>query len=107
MANKVNKWFNYFKQLAVLFKIYADFESVLKRIHSDDGSNYASYTKTYQKHIPFSFAYMSVCIDDRFSKPVFLYREKKIQSIESILKENDYCKTMIKKHFNKNLVMSV
>ena len=27
--------------------------------------------------------------------------------IEAIFKENDYCKKMIKKHFNKNLAMSV
>ena len=37
----------YFEQLAVPFKIYADFESILKRIYSEDTNN-ASYTK---KHI--------------------------------------------------------
>ena len=50
----------------------------------------------------------SVCIDDKFSNPVVLYREKNVFSkfIEAILKENEYCK-QIKKHFDKNLVMSV
>ena len=39
------KFRNYFKQLAVTFKSYADFESVLKRIYTDDRGNNASYTK--------------------------------------------------------------
>ena len=73
---------NYFKQLAVPFKIYVDFESVLKRIRSDDKNN-ASNTKKYQQHIPCSF-----------SKPVVLYRGKNDVNkfIEAILKENEYCK---------------
>ena len=33
-------------------------------------------------------------------------REEKMQFIEVILKEYDYCKKMIKKYFNKNLIMS-
>ena len=61
---------NYFKQLAVPFKIYADFESILKRIHSNDKNNNPSYTKKYKAHISCRFAYKVVCIDDRFSKPV-------------------------------------
>ena len=36
---------NYFKQLAVPFKIYADLESVLKEVQSNDKINHASYTK--------------------------------------------------------------
>ena len=47
-----SKFKNYYKQLAVPFKIYGDFESILKRIHSDHRSNNASYTKKYKAHIP-------------------------------------------------------
>ena len=64
----------------------------------------------YQKaYIPCSFAYKVVCIDNRFSKSVGLYRGKITLNkfIEAVLKENDYCKKMIKKHFNKNLAMFV
>ena len=43
--------------------------------------NNASYTKKYQAHIPCSFAYKVMCIDDKFSKPVLLYRGK-MQSID-------------------------
>ena len=68
------KFKNSFKQLAVPFKIYADFESVLKGVRGSDKKSNASYTKTYQTNIPCSFAYKVVCIDDKFSKPVVLYR---------------------------------
>ena len=44
---------NYFKQIPVPFKIYADFECNLRGVESYEGS----YTKKYQDHIPCSFAY--------------------------------------------------
>ena len=71
--------------------------------------NSTSYTVKYQKHIPCSFAYKAVCIDDRFSKPFVLCREKNAVNkfIEGIIEEKEYCKKIIKKHFNKNLAMSV
>ena len=71
------KFNNYFKQLAVPFKIFGHFWSALKWIYSNDRSNNASSTKNYQEHITWSFAYQVVCIDDRFSKPVVLYKGKK------------------------------
>ena len=71
------KFKNYFKQFAVLFKVYVDFESVLKGVKSNDNGNNASYTKKYLEQFPRSFAYKIVCIDDTFSKPVILYIEKK------------------------------
>ena len=61
---------NYFKQIPVPFKIYADFECNLKSVECDEGS----YTKKYQDHIPCSFVYKVVCIDDRFTKPTVVYR---------------------------------
>ena len=98
---------NHFKQLAVPFKTYAGFESLLKGVQSNDKNN-SSYTKKYQDHIPCSFACKVVCIDDKFSKKVVLYRGKNAvyRFIESILKERSYCQKIIKKHFYKNLVMS-
>ena len=50
-----------------------------------------------------------MCIDNKFSKDVVLYRGKNavFKFIRSIFKEYGYCKSVIKKHFNKNLVMSV
>ena len=58
------KFENFFKQIPVPFKIYADSECNLKKVKCNEGS----YTDKYQNHIPCSFAYKIVCIDDRFSK---------------------------------------
>ena len=98
---------NYFKQLPAPFKIYADFECVLKEVKSNDKNN-DSYAEKYQDHIPCSFAFKVVCIDNEFSKKFVLYGGKNAvyRFIEAILEEYDYCKKMIKKHFNKNLIMS-
>ena len=70
------KFKNHFKQLAVPFKIYDGFESILKGVRDSDRKNNASYTEKYQAHIPCSFAYKVICVDDKFSKPVVLYRGK-------------------------------
>ena len=40
-------------------------------------NNNTSYTEIYQDHIHCSFAFKVVCIDDKLSKSVVLYREKK------------------------------
>ena len=63
---------NYFKQIPVPFKIDADFECNLKSVECGEGS----YTKKYQDHIPCSFGYKVVCIYDRFTKPIVVYRGK-------------------------------
>ena len=59
---------NYFKQLPVPFKIYADFECNLKNVGRYEGT----YTKKYYEHVPCSYAYKVVCIDDRFSRASIL-----------------------------------
>ena len=102
------KFKNLFKQLAVPFKIYADFQCNMKGVRSSDENNNTSYTKKYQAHIPYSFASNVVCIDDRFSKPVVLYIGKNpvYRFIKKILGKYYYCKKVIKKYLNKNLVMS-
>ena len=89
------------------FKICTGFECLLKEIKSSDKNN-GSYAERYQDHIPCSFAYKVVCAVNKFSKGVVLYSGKNAVNkfIETILKEYDYCKKIIKKHFNKNLVIS-
>ena len=95
---------NYFKQIPVPFKIYVDFECSLRDVEIVEGS----YSKKCQDHVPCSFAYKVVCIDDRFSKPIVVFRGKNAayEFIKAIFKEYEYCKKVIKKHFNKNLIMS-
>ena len=92
---------------SIKFKIYF---KQLPVPHSHGTSNNASYTKKYMAHIPCIFAYKVVSVDDRFIKPVVLYKGENAVNkfIQTILKENEYCKKKkIKKHCNKNLVMSV
>ena len=98
------KFNNYIKQIPVPFKIYADFECNLKAIKIYEGF----YSKTYQNHVPCSFAYKVICIDDRFSKPIVVFRGKNAayQFIKAILEEYKCWKKVMKKHVNKNLIMS-
>ena len=80
------------------FKIYAHFESVLKRLQRDNNGSNATYTKKYQEHVSCSFAYKIVYIDDRFNKSVVFYRGKNPvhKFITAILNENRYCRFLIK-----------
>ena len=65
------KFKNHFKQLAVPFKIYADFEFLLKGVKSSDKNNKG-------------FVYKSVCINNKFSKKIYSLQRKKIQFINSL-----------------------
>ena len=62
---------NHWKLLAAPFRIYADFESLLKWVQNNDRSNNTTYTKKYQKHNSCSFAHKVVCIDDKFTNQLF------------------------------------
>ena len=98
------KFKNYFKQIAVTFKIYVDFASLFTKLQINDRDKSISYTEKYQDHIPCSFAYKVECIDDKFSKPAALYIEK-MQSI-SLLKP--FLKNMIiAKKVIKNILIKV
>ena len=65
---------NYFKQVPVPFKIYVDFECNLNSVESYE----SSYSKKYQDHITCSFACKLVCVDDKFSKPIVVFRGKNV-----------------------------
>ena len=95
---------NYFKQIPVPFKIYADIDCNLEEVKSYAGS----YTKKYQDHVPCSFTYKVVCIDDRFSKLIVVFRGKNVayEFIKAILEKYNCCKKVLKKNFNKNLIIS-
>ena len=65
--------------------------------------------KKVQNHLPYNFAYKDVSADDNISKSVFLYRGENAvyKFIEAFLEEYNYCKKVMKKHFDKNLIMAV
>ena len=94
----------YFKQIPVPFKVYANFECILENVESYE----VSYSKIYQDRIPCSFAYQVVSVDDKFTKPIVVFRGQNAtyELIKAILKEYQYCKKVMKKHFNKNLIIS-
>ena len=98
------KFTKYFKQIPVPFKVQADFESNLESVEIFE----RTYSKKYQNHIPCSFDYKVVCTDDKFTKPIVVFRGKNAANefVKAILGEYEYCKKVMKKHFNKNLIMS-
>ena len=61
-------------------------------------------SKEYQDHIPCSFANKLVCVDDKFSKSiiVFRYQNAAYEFIQAILKEYLYRKKVMKKTFEQN-----
>ena len=61
------------------------------------------YSKKYQDHIHCTFAYKLACVDDKFSKPIVIFRSENaaFQFIEAILKEYEQ-----QKKSNKNLIMT-
>ena len=74
-----------------------------------DAESYeGTYTKAYHEHVSCSYSYKVVCIDDKYSKSIVVYRgvNAAYEFIKSILKEHKYCKKIMKDQFNKNLVMS-
>ena len=70
---------SYSKQLQVPFKIYADFECILCPTSSlkENNTKNTSYTEKYQSHISCSFANKVVCVDNKFSKDIVIYRNKR------------------------------
>ena len=92
------------RQIHCPFKIYCDFECNLEGVKFYEGS----YSKKYHSHIFCSFAYKIVCIDDRFSKLIAVFRGENAtyEFIKAILKEYEHCKKVMKKHFNKNLTIT-
>ena len=96
---------NYSRQISVPFKIYADFECILKSCDASIDSKCFAYTRKYQDHIPCSFVYKVVlCIDNKYSKDIVLYRGKNavFKFIEMILKEYGYCRKVMKKYSCEN-----
>ena len=98
---------NYSRQIPVPFKIYADFDCIFKNV--DNGIiNNISYTRKYQDHVPCSFDYKVVCVDNKYSKKILLYRGRNTANkfIRLILNEYNYCRKITRKYFCKTLIMS-
>ena len=102
------KFKNYERKIKSPFISYADFESILVLENNGKQNQEESYTN---KYINIMLAVMDinlVCIDDKFRKPfkTYLGEDAVYNFINSLIKESKYCSGVIKKHFNKELVMT-
>ena len=110
MSKKVKyvKFKNYDRKIKSPFIIYADCESIL--VPEDNGKQNPEepYTNKYQKHIACSYGYKLVCVDDKFSKPfkTYLGEGAVYNFIDTMIEESKCCREVIKKYFNKELVMN-
>ena len=71
--------------------------------------NKRSYTEAYQTHKYCGYGYKVVCCyDDKHSSDICIYRGENdvYKFMEKMLEEVKYCKAVMKKHFNKPLVMT-
>ena len=105
---KFKKLKNYERKTKPSFMFYADFESILVPEYNEKQNPEESYINKYQKHIACSCGYKLVCVNDKFSKPFKTYsgEDAVYNFINSMIKETRYCSDMMKKHFNKELVMT-
>ena len=68
-----------------------------------------SYTEAYQTHEDCGYGYKVVCCyKKKYSKPIQTYQGENAvyKFMEKMLEEVEYCKGVVKKHFNKPLVMT-
>ena len=115
-GENILKFNNFHKQLPVPFVIYADFAAITKKVQGckqskemEKDKDRRSYTKAYQTHKDCGYGYKVICCyDDKYSKYTWIYRGENAvyKFMEKMLEEVKYCKAVIKKHFNKSLVMT-
>ena len=88
--------------MRVPFKIDADFECTFKKCDASVGSDDSTWSVKECEHIPCGFGYKVVCIDDKFSKDVVVYRGVDCVSkfICCILDEYEYCRRVCRDNFN-------
>ena len=93
-----------------------DFEAITKKVQGckqsvevENEKNKRSYTEAYQTHEDCSSAYKVICCyDDKYSKPIQTYRGENAvyKFMEKMPEGVEYCKAVVKKRFNKLLVMT-
>ena len=115
-GENILKFNNFHKQLPVPFVIYANFEAITKKVQGCKQSeemkkdkDTRSYVEAYQTHEDCRYGYKVICCyDDKYSKYTRIYRGENTvyKFMEKMLKEVEYYKVVIKKHFNKPLVMT-
>ena len=102
------KFKNYTRKTKLPFVIYADFESILIAENNAKESPDESHKNRYQNHVCYGFDYKLVCVDDEFCKCFRSYLGQDVvhKFITNMVEESKYCSRVMKKHFNKELVMT-
>ena len=103
------KFDNHHKQQPVPFVIYADFEAITKKILGCSPNNNKSYMRALQDHEDCGYCYQIVCCyDNSYGKPIQMYRGENAvhKFLEKMLEEVEYCKSAVKKRFNKPSLMT-
>ena len=115
-GENILKFNNFHKQFPVPFVIYADSEAITKKVQGckqseemEKDKDRRSYTEAYQTHEDCGYGYNVICCyDEKYSKYTRIYRGENslYKFMEKMLEEVEYCKAVIKKRFNKPLVMT-
>lgn len=89
--NDILEFKDYGKTLKVPFVIYADFETINRKIHTCASNPRYSATTATTKLDVCSFGYKVVCEDDRYTKPTIIYRgaDAGEKLIECLLREQE------------------
>ena len=102
------KFINFERKIKSPFMIYADFEGIL--VPEDNGKQNLneSYTNKYQRHVACNYGYKLVQVDYKLSKlfKSYLGQDAVYNLVNSMIKVSKYCSDVMKKHFNKELVMT-
>ena len=108
MTRKYFRFINYERKIKSPFAIYADFESILVPEDNRKENPGEFYLNKYKKHIPCSYYYNLLCVDKKFSKPFkpYLGKDEVYNYINSMIKGSKYWSGMMKKRFNKELVVT-
>ena len=105
----INKLLRCLRRVNILnLKNFADFKSILAPENNGKQNPTESYTNKYQKYAACSYAYKLVYVDDKLSKPFksYLGENAVCNCISSMIEKSKYCSDVMKKHFNKELVMT-
>ena len=74
---------------------YADFEKILVSIDNENHNPEESYRNKDKQHLPFSYGFELVCVDDKFSKS-FNHTKEKIQFTILLIEQSKKGSTIVK-----------
>ena len=95
------KFENYFKQIPVTFKIYADFECNLKSVKCNEGSYTKNVKITFLVALPIK---LFVFMIDLLSHLLFIEVKMQLMNLlKKFLRKINIAEKIMNKYFNKNL----